>query len=533
MNSIFKIQHLKFLLVIAVNLFFIQSVSAHRFNNSLKTESVKVEQIKETKKYHVLFQYYTIGDSGIVDFAVQIKNKNSSIYHRKGVKFQIEDSNGVKRTPYQPFLDTDNNFKMRDLVETATKYNFIVQFHDQRVDSEFTFPFEIEKVDRKNVCFWCSMPLKGCESLHYLTTDNKKEIKTCCIHCAIDVKTSEKKNVTLVETADHESGKRFNIVSGWFVENSEQTIANSMPPFIFPFISLKSANEFKVKHGGDIVDYKSLEKDINAKWDTEFSSNEIEDFILLEELFYKIQRNYYKKISIKKLVNISIDAVMKSLDKDSSLNIIKPSSPGFIRGFERDKTISEVKIVKDKTGYIKIDYFGRRSKEDFSKALKSMLLKDIDSLIIDLRDNPGGSIDEAVEIIQHFIPEKSVLLTVKLKDGEKEFVSETDEKWNSPLAVLINSGTASSAEMFAATLRHYKKAVIVGENSYGKSTIQKVHPLNNEFMLSLTSGRYYLPEGKTIPAKGIDPDFRVKGREKQVLKAIELVTDNFPFRIAN
>ncbi len=524
MNSKFKIQNLKFLFFIAFSLVFAQPVSAHRFNNSLQTETVRVEQVKQTEKYTVLFLYYTIGDSGYVDFSAQIKNSGSGVYYNKGVKFQVEDSKGVKRKPYQPFVDAENNFKMRDMVEIGTQYNFSVQFNDQGVDNEFTFPFKIEKVDRTNLCSWCGMSIKGGESIHYLTTDKGEILRTCCIHCAVDVKNSGKEVIALIETADHNSGETFDISNGWFVENSEEIIKNSMPPFIFPFISLKDANRFKAKHGGDIVDYKSLENEINSKWDTEFSSNEIEDFILLEDLFYKIQKHYYKDMSIKSLVDISIAAVMKSLDKDSSLNGVKPSSLGFIRGFDRDETISDVKVVDDKTGYLKINYFGRRCKEDFRKAMESLLLKNIDSLIIDLRDNPGGSIDEAVEIIQHFIPDNSAIVTVKLKEGEKEYISKTDEKWDLPLAVLINSKTASSAELFAATLRHYEKAVIVGENSYGKSTIQRVYPLNNELMLSLTSGRYYLPEGKAISVKGIDPDFRVDGKKEQVLKAMDVLS---------
>ncbi len=513
------------LIITTLNISFVQSVSAHRFNNSLKTEAVRVEQVKETEKYSVLFLYYTIGDSGYVDFSAQIKKSSSGDYYNKGVKFQIEDSKGVKRKQYQPFVDAENNFKMRDMVEIGTQYSFIVQFNNEGVDNEFIFPFEIEKVDRTNFCSWCGMSIKGGESIHYLTTDKGEVLKTCCIHCAVDVKNSGKEEIASIETADHSSGKRFDIVNGWFVENSEEIIKNSMPPFIFPFLSLKDANGFKAKYGGDIVDYRSLEKEINSKWDTEFSSNEIEDFILLEDLFYKIQKNYYKDMSIKSMVDISIDAVMKSLDKDSSLKGLKPSSLEFIRGFERDETISDVKVINDKTGYLKINYFGRRCKEDFRKAKESLLLKKIDSLIIDLRDNPGGSIDEAVEIIQNFIPDNSVIVTVKLREGEKEYLSQTEEKWDYPLAILINSGTASSAEMFAATLRHYKKAVIVGENSYGKSTIQRVHPLNNELILSLTAGRYYLPEGKAIPVKGIDPDIRVDGEKEQVLKAVNVLRD--------
>lgn len=524
MNLECKIQHFKTFLFIALGLsFVVQPVFAHRFNNGLAATSVSVEQIKETERYQVLVLRHTIGDSGIVDFAVQIKDKDSDTYYKTGVKFQIEDSKGVKRTPYQPFLDADNNFKMRDLVETGIQYNLIVQVNDQGIDSEFVFPFKIEKADRKNVCFWCSMSIKGCESIHYLTADKGEIVQTCCIHCAVDVKTSGKKVVTLIETADHSSGKRFDVEDGWFVEDSKMTIEKSMPPFVFPFLSLRDANEFKNRHGGDIVDYGSLEKEINAKWDTEFSSNEIEDFMLLEELLYKIQKNYYKDLGIKELVNIAINAVMKSLDKDSSLKMVELSPLGFIRGFDRDKTISDGQLVKDKIGYIKIEYFGRRSKIDFRKAVEGLSLKNIDSLIIDLRDNPGGSIDEAAEIIKHFVPDNSVIVTVKLRDTEEEFVAETDEKWNYPLAVLINGNTASSAEMFAATLRHYKRAVIVGENSYGKSTIQSVHPLNNEFMLSLTSGRYYLPGGRTIPVGGIDPDFRVKGAENQLLKAVDML----------
>lgn len=508
-----------------VCLLFIAAGNAHPVDNQFKREVIKVEEVKESEAYKVMLSYCMIGDTGMVDFSAQIKNKKSDQYYDQSLEFQIENEEGLKQVPYQPFIDNDHNFRMRSFIDTLGKYKLFLRFSDKGVDNEFVIPVEIKKHETVDSCLWCGMSLAGCETLHFLTLVDGHIDKACCSHCAIDAKNKLKDRVNLIETIDYDGGEKIDLTKAWFVEKSNLDIKNSMPPYIFAFASRDKAEVFKNKHGGNIADYKELKAEIRGKDESGFSTGEIDELLILEEMFYKIKESYYKEINIKDLVDISMRAVMKSLDRDSSLKKIEPSSLDFIRGFDREETVKDVDIVDGHIGYIKITYFGRRTKESFDKAMNQLVSRNIKGVIIDLRDNPGGSFNDAVQIMQYFVPDGVELVTTKIKDKEIVRVADSKMKQDYPLAILINKGTASSAELFAASLRHHKKAVLIGENSFGKTTIQKAHPLNNEYTMFLTIGKYLLPDGKGVGKDGISPDYKINDPDQQLLKAIKVLTD--------
>ncbi len=244
--------------------------------------------------------------------------------------------------------------------------------------------------------------------------------------------------------------------------------------------------------------------------------------LLLEELILRIKENYYRDSSVKELIKLSIKGITTSLDQYSSLKEIKPSSLDFIRGFQRDETISDTGIINDNIGYIKIKHFGRRTREGFKKAMTEVKDNGLCGLIIDLRDNPGGSLEETLQIMEFFIPEERLLVTVSSK-GQIKYFSNKSEEFKYPMVILINSDTASCAEIFAATLRHYNKATLVGTNSYGKGTIQKAFPINYNHTLVLTIGEFNLADGTTLQDSGITPDYVIEGDEEQITFAIELI----------
>jgi carboxyl-terminal processing protease len=262
--------------------------------------------------------------------------------------------------------------------------------------------------------------------------------------------------------------------------------------------------------------------EIKKEQDLNYSPDETGKSPLVDKLIYKIKESYYKDIDVSAMVDLSIEEIMTSLDKYSSLKKIKPSSLDFIRGFERDETISDTRIINDNIGYIKIKHFGRRTKEGFKKALTDVKDIDLRGLIIDLRDNPGGSLEETIQIMDFFIPEGNLLITVNSKWQTKYF-SNNNEEFEYPLVILINNNTASSAEIFAATLHYYKKATLVGSNSYGKGTIQKAFPLNYNHTLILTIGEFYLADGTSLQDSGVKPDYVIEGEEEQITFAIELI----------
>ncbi|MGR3302639.1 MAG: S41 family peptidase [Candidatus Scalindua sp.] len=264
--------------------------------------------------------------------------------------------------------------------------------------------------------------------------------------------------------------------------------------------------------------------EIKKEQDLNYSSDETGNSPLVDKLIYKIKESYYKDIDVSAMVGLSIEEIMASLDQYSSLKKIKPSSLDFIRGFERDETISDTRIINDNIGYIKIKHFGRRTKEGFKKALANVKDIDLRGLIIDLRDNPGGSLEETLQIMELFIPEGRLLVTVSSK-GQTKYFSRNSEEFTCPLVILINNNTASSAEIFASTLRYHKKATLVGTESYGKGTIQKVFPLNYNHTLVLTIGEFDLADGTTLQDSGIKPDYVIDGDDEQMAFAIELIEE--------
>jgi carboxyl-terminal processing protease len=135
-------------------------------------------------------------------------------------------------------------------------------------------------------------------------------------------------------------------------------------------------------------------------------------------------------------------------------------------------------------------------------------------LILDLRDNPGGLLDQAIKVADIFL-EKGRIVSIKgrLKTHSKEYSAHSDdEKRTYPIVLLINEGSASAAEIVAGALQDHSRALILGETSFGKGSVQAVEPLRDGSGLKLTIARYYTPGGRAIQAKGIEPDVVVKER---------------------
>jgi C-terminal processing protease CtpA/Prc len=298
--------------------------------------------------------------------------------------------------------------------------------------------------------------------------------------------------------------------------------------FLFSFLNILFLNPV-YSHDLNLPQYSNNKKiliEIKKEQDLNYSSDETGESPLVEKLLYTIKENYYKDIDVREMVGLSIEEIMASLDQYSSLKGIKPSSLDFIRGFDRDETISDTKIINDNIGYIKIMHFGRRTKEGFKKAMMDVKEIGLRGLIIDIRDNPGGSLEEAIQIMEFFISEGRLLVTVSGK-GQTKYFSNTKEEYEYPLVILINSNTASCAEIFGATLQYYKKATLVGINSYGKGTIQKTFPLDHNHTLVLTIGECYPADGTILQNSGIKPDHIIEGDEKQITFAIELIEKMF------
>ncbi|MGD9385388.1 MAG: S41 family peptidase [Thioalkalispiraceae bacterium] len=184
----------------------------------------------------------------------------------------------------------------------------------------------------------------------------------------------------------------------------------------------------------------------------------------------------------------------------------------------RDKI--RVQSVKNKTleegyGYLRVTQFQERSSSDLKKQI-SKLKKENDGelkgVILDLRNNPGGLLDAAVEISDIFIT-KGTIVSVRGRNDENEIVhtANPDDMLNgAPIVVLVNGGSASASEIVAGALQDHKRALILGTKTFGKGSVQTVVPLGNSTAIKLTTARYYTPSGRSIQAKGIDPDIVVE-----------------------
>jgi carboxyl-terminal processing protease len=165
------------------------------------------------------------------------------------------------------------------------------------------------------------------------------------------------------------------------------------------------------------------------------------------------------------------------------------------------------KMLDDQMGYIQITEFDKETSEQFKNALTELEKQNQSGLIIDVRDNGGGSLDSCIEMLDRILP-AGKLITEKSKSGEKEYTSTDEEHFDKPMVVLINGNSASASEIFAGTLQDRGTATLLGETSYGKGIVQTIFSLEKTCGggLKLTTGEYLLPSGRSIHEKGLTPD---------------------------
>jgi carboxyl-terminal processing protease len=178
------------------------------------------------------------------------------------------------------------------------------------------------------------------------------------------------------------------------------------------------------------------------------------------------------------------------------------------------QSVSSQVISKDKNlGYIRLKSFNENSDEQFLKSIKKFEKNSkIKGYVLDLRNNPGGLLTQAINITDFFLEDGEIVSTKgrKISETRKFFARRGDEIKGKPIIVLINNGSASASEIFAGALKDHKRAIILGENSYGKGSVQSIIPLRNGGGMRLTISKYYLPSGKSISEVGVTPDILVE-----------------------
>ena len=200
--------------------------------------------------------------------------------------------------------------------------------------------------------------------------------------------------------------------------------------------------------------------------------------------------------------------------------------------FNITREIIEVQSVKsdlleNNIGYIRLTSFNDNSSQQIKKQIKKLKENEnLKAFILDLRNNPGGLLSQAIKISDFFLENGEIVSTKSRKKSEnrKWFARKGDITDGKTLLVLINYGSASASEIVAGALKDHKRAIILGENSYGKGSVQSIIPLKNKGAIRLTVAKYYLPSGKSISEVGVRPDIEVNEEGDDF--RIKTVTDN-------
>ena len=170
------------------------------------------------------------------------------------------------------------------------------------------------------------------------------------------------------------------------------------------------------------------------------------------------------------------------------------------------------RIINEKTGYLRLTSFNENSSDQIKKEIKKFKKnKNIENYILDLRNNPGGLLSQAIKISNFFLDNGEIVSTrsKRKRENKKWFAKKGDILKNETIVLLINYGSASAAEIVAGALKDHKRAILIGENTYGKGSVQSIIPLQKDGAIRLTVSKYYLPSGKSISEVGVTPDFKV------------------------
>jgi carboxyl-terminal processing protease len=234
------------------------------------------------------------------------------------------------------------------------------------------------------------------------------------------------------------------------------------------------------------------------------------------------------KINGKSMEKMSLQDAVKLLrgDPDTQVTVTlqRPSS-GLTRDLTLTRAIINVGMIKDvngqkefplgadKIGYVRITQFGNKTDDGLEAALDKLKAQGMKALILDLRWNPGGLLDQAVEVCGKFLPRGQLVVTTEGRDSSQNAIRRAeghgDELNGMPVVVLVNLGSASASEIVAGCLQDLHRAIILGEKTFGKGSVQSIFPLDDGSALKLTTAKYYTPSHKVIHEHGITPDIVV------------------------
>ena len=266
-----------------------------------------------------------------------------------------------------------------------------------------------------------------------------------------------------------------------------------------------------------------------------------------EDRIVKIGEDLTKDITldeaVKKLRGDPGTAVMITVLREETQEILEFN---IVREIIHIEDVKYTQILQDNIGFIRLTEFREDSAKEFRKALDQLVKDGASALILDLRNNPGGLLNVAIEITEEFLPDGQIIVSTKGRRPSQNTVTKSRNKthWiDWPMVVLINNGSASGSEILAGALKDNKRAITLGTKSFGKGSVQSVIPMPDGSGLRLTTSKYFTPSGASIHGVGIEPDIVIdyvpfdeeensdnkndkKKKQKDVQKVFENVEKN-------
>lgn len=261
------------------------------------------------------------------------------------------------------------------------------------------------------------------------------------------------------------------------------------------------------------------------------------NIILFTETLELLDRYYYQDVDLDELTHKVLKQMISELDPYSALETYNERLEKYTKnllnsspdGHQEETEWRLIKINKGEIGYIRIySFLDIKSVQIFKDAIKGCKDRKVKGIIIDLRDNPGGYKDDALDMLESLLPPDTLLMTVKLKTrNEIKYVTDKENKgyWIGPMVVLVNENSSSMSEVFVGILKDHKKAIVVGQTTYGKGVMQGEFELYDKSLLTLTTTFVYLPISGSFHGKGIEPHIKMDTAddEKLIEKAKEVL----------
>jgi Peptidase family S41 len=237
------------------------------------------------------------------------------------------------------------------------------------------------------------------------------------------------------------------------------------------------------------------------------------------ELLRQIREAYLFDMDVSGLELLSVPEIVARLDPDTRMVEMRRMSLDFIRGFEPEGSVVDVRALDGGRVALRLRFFGRRTLADVEKALSGFAPPPC-ALTIDLRDNAGGSFEQALRLAEVFLPAGAPLAIYEGREGRALlYATGPAPPRQEGLTIVINAHTASSAELFAGMLQWHNRAELVGSPTAGKRTVQRVARLDQQHLLFLTTGRFLAPDGSPFGVNGLTPDHDYEGDDAASLMA--------------